>query len=43
MANERQPEKRNEMTEEERLELMKRRHEFWWGKRRPRPDEKDEK
>ncbi|WP_269799383.1 hypothetical protein [Bacillus sp. FJAT-42315] len=43
MANEKQPEKRREMTEAEREEMMKRRHEFWWGKPRPNRDGKERK
>ncbi|WP_338754199.1 hypothetical protein [Bacillus sp. FJAT-52991] len=43
MANEKQSEKRREMTEEEYLEMMKRRHEFWWGRPRPNLDEKEKK
>ncbi|MBM7650123.1 hypothetical protein JOC78_003107 [Bacillus ectoiniformans] len=35
MDNNRKREERPEPTKAEMEEMMRRRHEFWWGKRRP--------
>lgn len=37
------PEVRRELTEEERQEIFRRRHEFWWGKSRSRAEQGKEK
>ncbi|WP_191991767.1 hypothetical protein [Bacillus aerolatus] len=37
-----EPEKRAGMTDSEREEWMRRSHEFWWGKRRPKEEQNSE-